>query len=114
MKKLFVLMFVMISALTQAATIKINWAAPTEGSPAVRYEVQLKENTGEFFTIGFTTAPQTEILYTEVQPLVTYVGRVRAFDIQDRDGPWSTESNQYVLDPGIPGAPTIITITGVE
>jgi hypothetical protein len=83
--------------------ITATWTAPTEGTPAVRYEVEVSGSDGSQFSV-FSNNTEHIFAPGTFEIGVEYIARVRAFDAQDRVGPWSVPSDPYVWDPGPPGS----------
>jgi len=103
-----VLLVLAVPAAAQTSMVNIEWTPPTEGSPAVEYIVHISQDGGPFGPIATTTELSVQI------PLAVFtnvVARVAAIDELDRQGPWA-ESEPYVVDPGPPGAPQSVTVSG--
>lgn len=96
------------SAQTEV-TANAGWDAPTGGTPAVTYVVQLSTNDGAWQTIA---RPST----TEMTLTLTYLDdhriRVAGVDAQGRQGAYSPPSETYnasggASGPGQPGQPVL-------
>jgi len=73
---------------TQPEDMVFGWTAPTTGTPAVRYEVEIR--VGGMNSTNITTRQVTENRVTfAVEWLTLYEVRVRAYDATDHVGPWS-------------------------
>lgn len=96
-------MLLATTCFCQTIEVTAQWTAPTTGSAVVQYELQINEDGGEFYTIGFT---ENTSFVMQAENLITYKARVRGIDKLDRAGNWSEESENYMADAGIPGAPS--------
>lgn len=107
MKKALIILM-LLEGTAQAADIErdYGWDAPTDGSPAVRYEVQV-DTGGGWVDVGTTATTQTTITIPEGS---TSMVRVRAEDQDGRFGLWSVASEPYtdLGAPGQAGQPTMI------
>jgi hypothetical protein len=96
----------LLGALPAAAqtTVEVtaSWTPPSEGSPVHHYILQLSTDGGPFVTVGSVTGT-SYVLDLEVGQ--TYVARVAGVDDQDRQGPFSEDSDPYTPDVGPPGQP---------
>lgn len=91
-----------LPAAAQTVNVTASWTAPTEGSPVHHYVLQLSTDGGPFVTVGSVTGLSYAL---ELNVGSTYVARVAGVDAQDRQGPWSEESDPYSPDIGPPGQP---------
>jgi len=91
-----------LPAAAQTVQVAATWTPPNEGSPVHHYILQLSTDGGPFTTVGSVTST-TYTLNLEVNH--NYVARVAGVDTQDRQGPWSLESDPYNPDLGPPGQP---------
>ena len=98
-------LLLMASAATAQVTSQVNasWTAPTEGSPVHHYVLQLSTDGGPFVTVLSEVIGTSVNLDLEINR--TYVARVAGVDDQARQGPYSPDSDPYILDLGPPGAP---------
>ncbi len=90
------------AAAQTTVQVTASWTAPTEGSPVEHYVLQLSTDGGPFVTVGSVTGTEYVL---ELEVGSTYIARVAGVDAQDRQGPWSEESEPYTPDIGPPGAP---------
>ncbi len=91
-----------LPAAAQTVQVEASWTAPTEGSPVDHHILQISTDGGPFTTVGSVTG----LSYTLTLDVgSTYVARVAGVDAQDRQGPWSEESDPYTPDIGPPGQP---------
>lgn len=104
MKYIILALFIMIASVSFAQTVDVmaSWTAPTTGSPAVSYVLQLSVDGGPFVTYGTT---ETTSLSLTLDNLKTYIARVAGVDALGRQGPWSEDSDPYLADLGLPGQP---------
>lgn len=91
-----------LPAAAQTVQVSASWSPPTEGSPVHHYILQLSTDGGPFTTVG-SVEGTTYVMELEVGS--TYVARVAGVDAQDRQGPWSLDSEPYSPDLGPPGQP---------
>ena len=98
------LTFLPVTAQEQTPEITASWSPPTTGSPVVMYMLQVFAD-GELDMVVQT--PDTSYTWNPgvFEWHVTYVARVAGVDALDRQGPWSEDSDELVLDPGEPGQP---------
>lgn len=89
-------------AQTTTVQVTASWNAPTEGSPVQHYVLQIATDGGPYATVA-TVAGTSYTLELEIDR--TYTARVAGVDSQDRQGPWSLESDPYTPDVGPPGQP---------
>lgn len=108
-KALLLIVFLLLALPADAVpvTATATWGAPGGGSPAVRYVVQVKTDSGQFAT--YTTVTTTSAVLT-LESGHTYIVRVAGVDARDRQGPWSAESEPWTPDLGPPTAPTKPTL----
>lgn len=93
----------LVGSLALSATgkdVRATWTAPTEGSPAVGYELEVYRDGQLADTLD---VPDTTAIVDNIEPLVAYTARVRAYDALGRFGPWSEWSDPYTWDEGAPG-----------
>lgn len=91
-----------LPAAAQTVQVTASWTAPTEGSPVDHYVLQLSTDGGPFTTVGSVTGTSYTL---DLDVGSTYIARVAGVDAQDRQGPWSPESDPYSPDIGPPGQP---------
>ena len=90
-----------VSAAAPAVTA--SWQAPTSGSPVVLYELEIYEDGVLFLSVD-TPSTSHVIPAGTFADGVPYTARVRGVDAQARTGPWSLWSEEFIYDPGPPGA----------
>lgn len=90
-----------MAVISQAANVTARWSPPTTGSPAVGYVLEVYYNDSLATTV---TVQDTVYVLQDVEQLVSYTARVRAYDALNRVGPWSVMSEPYVWDQGAPGS----------
>lgn len=90
-----------IAGAAAGKDVRATWTPPTEGSPAVGYELEVYTNGDMAFSVQI---PDTTYLLTGIEMFTVYTARVRAFDAQDRFGPWTPMSAPYIWDDGAPGS----------
>lgn len=78
------------------------WTAPSTGTPAVKYEVQVRRGGMRSSDITTTEVTITEITIS-VAWLTLYEVRVRGIDAQNNRGQWSAWSLAEDRDRGAPG-----------
>ena len=88
--------------MAQAVDATYTWTEPTSGSLAVEYAVESSVNGGAFALIA--TVSENLYTITGIHGNV-YVLRVAGIDEQDRQGPWSQESQPWTVDAGPPSQP---------
>ena len=96
---------ILVSAAAPAlADVDVNyqWTAPTTGSPAVSYVVQLSSDGGTWTTIANVSSPQYTLDATFG---VSHEIRVAGVDSQGRQGIGSEASDPLTPDAGSPGQP---------
>ena len=91
-----------LPAAAQTVQVSASWTPPTEGSPVDHYVLQISTDGGPFTTVASVSAT-SYTLSLEVGS--SYVARVAGVDAQDRQGPWSVDSDPYSPDLGPPGQP---------
>lgn len=85
-------------------SVKYSWTAPTAGSPAVQYTIQLRIDGGAWVDHGSSLL--TEYVFAnEFEYFKTYEVRVAGVDQLGRQGPFSLSSDPYMPDLGPPTAP---------
>jgi hypothetical protein len=96
-----------------APVVTATWTAPTEGSEAVSYQLEVYGD-GELLAT-FTAIEDTAfVLPAQIEAGVNYTARVRGVDIQDRVGPWSELGPGYIWNPTTPGACGTVVLSGSE
>jgi len=97
------IMLIAGSAMAQVTQeVRATWTPPTVGNPVVEYVFQLSTDGGPF--IDYAVTEQTTLL-VDLEILKTYVARVAGVDANGGQGPWSEDSDPYIPDLGLPGAP---------
>lgn len=117
MKKLMLALALVVSLITTnafaaAPPVTYTWTAPTTGSPVVRYTVELRTNGGAWVEVSTSTTSPT-YTFSTFNYLSTYEVRVAGVDALNRKGAYSANSDPYMPDQGVPGAPskpTVVTI----
>lgn len=94
---------VLPAAAQTSVEVTASWTAPTEGSPVHHYVLQLSIDGGAYSTVATVTGGTSQTLDLEIGHI--YRARVAGVDSQDRQGPWSQESDAYTPDVGPPGQP---------
>jgi len=82
--------------------VTYQWTAPTTGSPAVSYVVQLRADGGTWTTIANVASNAYTLDATYG---VSHELRVAGVDSQGRQGIWSEASDPLTPDAGAPGQP---------
>jgi hypothetical protein len=90
-------------AQTTSINVLVSWTAPTTGSVVHHYDVEKSVNNGTSWTSQGTTTTVNTTLALPVG--ITVIVRVRGVDASSRSGAWSTSSDPYTPDAGVPGAP---------
>jgi hypothetical protein len=90
-------------ALAQQAPLRVEiaWNAPEEGSPAVRYEVQVVDPTNDFdhvYTVPAQAGTRQSLVTTDLEYTRLYMVRVCGIDAQGRAGPWSQWTPPYAFE----------------
>lgn len=109
MKRLMLILTLLLSlgavnAFAAAPPVTYTWTAPTTGSPVVRYTVELRTNAGAWVEVSTSTTLMT-YTFSTFNYLSTYEVRVAGVDALSRKGAYSTSSDPYMPDQGIPGSP---------
>ncbi len=106
------LMMLLMGPLPAAAQTTVqataSWSPPSTGSPVDHYVVQISIDGGAFGNAGTTNTTSITLTLTVGS---TYTVRVAGVDAQDRQGPYSPQSDSYTPDlgpPGTPGKPIIM------
>jgi hypothetical protein len=100
---LLLIMAIAPSAMAQTTlNVTYNWTAPTTGSPVHHYVVQKSEAGGAWTQVGTSTTTAYTLAAT-VNVAVQI--RVAGVDSQSRQGVWSTASDSFTPDAGVPGQP---------
>ncbi len=103
---------VTVSAVGQ---LTATWSAPAaNGSAITSYELQRRLSTGSWGTPADVTIvdPATSpTVVSSLTPNLTYVFRVRAVNAVG-NGAWSSDMSEKAV--GVPGAPTITTVTAAS
>lgn len=110
MKRLMLALALVVSlfaanVFAAAPPVTYVWTAPTTGSPAVRYAVELRTNGGDWVEVSTSTTNPT-YTFSTFDYLNVYEVRVAAFDGLNRKGLYSVSSDPYMPDQGAPGAPS--------
>jgi len=101
----------MAYAQTTQPIVTYTWTAPTTGTLATSYVVELKTGpTGNWVPYGTVTS--NTVTFTNLFEYgVEYQVRVAGVDDSSRQGPFSNPSDPYTPDlgaPGVPGKPIIL------
>lgn len=107
MKRLIVIGMLIFAAGCGAQTmpeVKYIWTAPTVGTTVDHYVVELNTNSEGWIEVGVTNG--VEYSFTDFQNLNVYEVRVAGVDSLNRQGPYSTSSDPYAPDLGLPNQPS--------
>lgn len=96
----------------QAEDMVWVWAAPADGTPVVRYVVDLSTDGGEWVSVG-PTVGSNPTWTLDARPNVEYRLRVAGVDADGEQGIWSIVSDVSVnAQPGQPGQPSCASCGG--
>jgi hypothetical protein len=87
-------------APVSAAPVSWSWSAPTTGTPAHHYVVEVRVEGGSWVRLG--VEPTTPTVFIDMTPNLSHEVRVAALDAQGHQGGWSPVSAPEVY--GAPGA----------
>jgi hypothetical protein len=108
MKRLFIpfLSLFLLGGLVFAQTTSMNltwtWTPPTTGSAVHHYIVESSSNGSSW--VPLAAQPTTATITLSAPVNVNIQIRVAGVDAQSRQGVWSTPSDPFTPDAGVPGA----------
>jgi hypothetical protein len=90
-----------VARVEEPLRVRCQWQAPTSGSPAVLYHLQITDLDGGLDTTYVVPAQPGEVqefYFLDGAYLRRYVARVRGIDADGDEGPWSAWSSIYAFE----------------